>query len=261
MPTEYRKQMRTLLPYTELNKAVANLAYATIDASGGVTGVTPMQNRPWEWTENLGDSAAMEEKDNGGSKIRNTASLSLELFSAQTTGERVMQQEQNDNPNLTNTILSFEDHMYGESLFQRDWRESRILPEEATLQSPTERAEQEDQVGPLPTFGTPPHGSSSRHTSTRGGSRRPSPASSVRSRTSLHAHNAPSVGSSLRQSPMHPPQASGSSAGDPIDVDSLDPPSTSSRPAKRKADKEPSTSDDSRRSKGKSTAVPKSKKR
>ncbi|THH30406.1 hypothetical protein EUX98_g3774 [Antrodiella citrinella] len=264
MPTGYRKQMRTLLPYTEPNKAVTNLAYASVDASGAITGLSPMQNRPWEWTENLGDSSALDDKEGSErSLVKNTASLSLELFNAQTTGEHILQDEPRSNAHLVNTLRTLEDHMYGESVFERGWRDGRILPDDALRQSSTERAEHEDQVGPLPMFPAPTQSGSSRQASSRG-SRRPSPASSVRSRAS-HALNAPSVGSSLRQSPMQPPYPpSGSTAGDPIDVDSIEG-GSSSRAGKRKANKEPSGLDGqaSKRTKGKSsTAVSsKSKKR
>ena len=262
MPTEYRKQMRTLLPYTDPNKTVAHLAYATVDASGVISSLSPMQNRPWEWTENLGEIISPEDKDNNErSKIKNTASVSLELFGAQATGESVLQQTQTDNPHLTNTILSFEDHLHGEGVFQRDWRESRVSPDDPVLTSPTERAELEDQVGPLPSFSAQPQGSSSKHTSTRG-SRRPSPASSVRSRSSLHAQNIPSVGSSLRQSPMQPAHSqSGSTAGDPIDVDAFDIHSSSSRTGKRKADKDALEPASSKRAKSKSSSTSRSKAR
>ncbi|KAH8108105.1 hypothetical protein BXZ70DRAFT_1015382 [Cristinia sonorae] len=260
LPTEYRKQMRTLLPYTDPIAAVANLAYASHDASGSVTSLVAMQNRPWEWTENLGDIAVVEDKDGSDrSKVKNTASLSLDIFGAQTTGESMLQQEEIVDPRVVNTIRTFEDHLFGESVFHRDWRDSRIPPDDYLPRSPTERAEQEDQVGPLPTFPAPAQ-ASSRHASSRG-SRRPSPASSVRSRSSLHAFNAPSVGSSLRPSPMHP-LPSGSTAGDPIDVDSIAAGSSTGRPPKRAMDIDDlGNSHGTKRSKVKTTSTSKTKKR
>ncbi len=260
MPMEYRRRIRTLLPFVDLNPAVDGLALASKDASGEFTNFQPVQNRPWEWTENLGDHSPLdsriEEKPDGRNPIKNMASLPLELFSARATGERIIEQDESeDDPRIEGSLRMLQEGFSGESIFQRDWRESRIL-----LESPNSpRPENEDQVGPLPTFSA----HSQTATDRRSSSRKPSPASSVRSRGSAQGLPQASVagGSSLRQSPF---RFSGSTAGDPIDVDSIDVVSTTthSTSAKRKAIA--STVDDelevvegpvqSRRTKGKTAA-------
>lgn len=150
-----------------------------------------------------------------------------------------------------------------ESVFQRDWRESRV-----SLESPkSPRGEQEDEVGPLPTF--PSH--SQNATDRRSSSRKPSPASSIRSRSSAQGLQPSAAGgSSLRQSPFLN-RYSGSTAGDPIDVDNLDLPSTTTQSTSVKRKAMASAQDDdveivegpvaSKRSKGKSAARPKAAKR
>ena len=91
-PQEYRTRLRTLLPFVALNPSVAGLAYATRDASGTLTITQPVQNRPWEWTEYLGDVPPGEVNpradEPAGTRIeerasvRNSASITLELFGA-----------------------------------------------------------------------------------------------------------------------------------------------------------------------------------
>jgi mediator of RNA polymerase II transcription subunit 12 len=72
-------------------------------------------NRPWDWVESLGDNAPGEAPSEGG--IRNNASLSLELFAARATGDSVRSEK---NPR------GFHDALGGESVFARDWAETRI---------------------------------------------------------------------------------------------------------------------------------------
>ena len=59
MPVEYRSRVRALMPYVEPNLAVADLAYVSKDSSGTILtsegSVIPVQNKPWEWSEYLGD--------------------------------------------------------------------------------------------------------------------------------------------------------------------------------------------------------------
>lgn len=261
MPLEYRRRIRTLLSYVSPNLAVANLAYVSQDPTGH-TSVTPVQNRPWEWTEHLGEVSPTESKPEDKDKdepvtIKNSASLPLELFAARVTGERVL--SHNDDPRTEFAITTFQDDVACGNIFQRDWRETRA----PHLLHP-DRAEQEEEVGPLPTFKDIVQGSGERHSN----SRRPSPASSIRSRGSA-GH--PSSGlSSHRQSPSGLTRFTGSTAGDPIDVDSIEFSATSHSGSKRKSVPldddveiiEGPVPSDSKRAKGKTAAKPRpSKKR
>lgn len=115
MPTEYRQQLRCLLPYPPPHEGVADLVYASLDPSGQIVPGHPVMNRPWDWVECLGDNAPGDAPTEGG--IRNNASLSLELFAARATGDSVRSEK---NPR------GFHDALGSESVFARDWAETRI---------------------------------------------------------------------------------------------------------------------------------------
>ncbi|OSD03951.1 hypothetical protein PYCCODRAFT_163808 [Trametes coccinea BRFM310] len=231
MPPEYKARLRTMLPYVALNPVVEDLVYATRDASGTIVHAVPVQNRPWEWTEYLGDVPGAEPRggaderagDDGRPTVRNSASLSLELFEARLTGDRVIPAEGTalkDDLMAEENLRALQDDLYAEGAFRRDWRETRVSLNDAPT-APTARpsrsAEQEDSGPPLPGFGG--HAAAAAAADARTSSRRPSPASSVRSAASGQLGSA----TSLRQSPAHPlSRLSVSTAGDVIDVDALE---------------------------------------
>lgn len=149
--------------------------------------------------------------------VKNSASLSLELFGARTAGKHIVVDDAEKTDHLLEGTLSrLQDTTYTESIFRRDWRESRL--EQNTLVSGgVQSIEQDDQLGPLPHFGSP----TVEH---RSNSRMASPASSIRSRSSAQ----PVFSTSLRQSPQSQLQRmTGSTASDAIDVDSLEMSTTS----------------------------------
>ncbi|KAH9858392.1 hypothetical protein C2E23DRAFT_767676 [Lenzites betulinus] len=218
MPPEYKDRLRTMLPYVALTPAVQDLVYATRDAAGTLVPSGPVQNRPWEWTEYLGDvpgadarpPAADAHDKSGRPAVKNTAALSLELFEARLTGDRVIPAHTASPSGLMEeTLHTLQDDVYAEGAFARDWRETRIALDAVPATSARARAEQHDGSGapPLPAFnthGTPGAGASG--LDARASSRRPSPASSVRSAASAHAHSRLSV----------------STVGEVIDVDALE---------------------------------------
>jgi mediator of RNA polymerase II transcription subunit 12 len=132
MPTEYRQQLRCLLPYPPPHEGVADLVYASLDPSGQTVPGHPVMNRPWDWVECLGDNAPGDASTEGG--IRNNASLSLELFAARATGDSVRSEK---NPR------GFHDALGSESVFARDWAETRIL---LTDESSARREEEDTGV-------------------------------------------------------------------------------------------------------------------
>ncbi|KAF9819188.1 hypothetical protein IEO21_02359 [Rhodonia placenta] len=221
MPPEHRSRMRALLPYVALNQTVADLAYATRDASGALHPVQPVQNRPWEWTEHLGDippgdpAAPAADKDKDGpnehATVRNSASLALELFAARMTGETLVPAY--DDARVDAAVRTFQEGTAGESVFIRDWRETRVALPDELAGAGRGRMEHEDD---------PPAATSSQ---------RASPALSVRSgRGSAHP-SGPSSTASIRQSPAqgHAVQhqlsrlsVSTSATSEIIDVDSFD---------------------------------------
>ncbi|TFY65710.1 hypothetical protein EVG20_g5379 [Dentipellis fragilis] len=235
MPAEYRQQLRALLPYSSPNESTMDLAYAFSDANGQTVIGAPVTNRPWEWAENLGDVAVPDPKEDAqpedrhrGSPptVKNSASLPLELFTARATGDPLASVMAQDDPRTEATVRSFHDSLSSDTVFARDWRETRTnLNSEVVIGASHMRSEEDDEVGALPSF--PSHEQKV--------SRRPSPTSSIRSRGSARM----SAGSSSRRpSPAQAAfsRASGSTAGDAIDVEMIGTSSTTSRrSSKRKA--------------------------
>lgn len=224
-PQEYRTRLRTLLPYVELNPAVAGLAYATRDASGSMTIVQPVQNRPWEWTEYLGDVPPGEVNprtdERAGTRIeehasvRNCASLALELFGARATGEILVPAHARGDQRVDAVLRTFQDDRSGESVFARDWREARVLLSD---ESKLGAGHDDEQAGVPAAHAVGQY---------QGASRRGSPALSNRSGAVRMAGSSSS--GSRRQSPAtstavgHPlSRLSVSTASEPIDVDAFD---------------------------------------
>jgi len=210
MPLELKHQFRTLLPYVAVNPAVRSLFYTSRQPDGTLVYHGPVQNRPWEWTEYLGDDNPDE--------FRNSGSLPLELFDAKLTGDNLL-----DSGGLSERAGSFlrslRNDVVSENVFERDWREGRV---------------------PLQTGSPPEYGSrlgandeededaNSKVQRGQQNSRGASPASSILSRISAASFRSPSVSSQLSR-------RAGST--DVIEVDSLA--STSStRTQKRKATQE-----------------------
>ncbi|KIK68882.1 hypothetical protein GYMLUDRAFT_67582 [Collybiopsis luxurians FD-317 M1] len=120
---EARKKLLSILPYFPSVASVKDLSNAHRDANGNFVIDTPVLNRPWEWTENLGDPAG----DMGqGEVIKNSASLNLLSFGARMTGEKIPPDIYRTDPRILGNLRTFEDSFSEEGLFQRDWRESRV---------------------------------------------------------------------------------------------------------------------------------------
>lgn len=236
-PQEYRTRLRTLLPYVALNPAVAGLVYATRDASGALTIVQPVQNRPWEWTEYLGDVPPGEVNprtdEHAGTRIeehanvRNCASIALELFGARTTGEILVPAHARGDQRVDAVLRTFQDDRSGESVFARDWREARVLLSDEAKLSTGHDDEQTD---------VPAAHAAGQY---QGASRRGSPALSNRSGAVRMAGSSSS--GSRRQSPAtstavgHPlSRLSVSTVSEPIDVDAFDFVAVTTSSAKRK---------------------------
>ncbi|KAL4074347.1 hypothetical protein J3A83DRAFT_4509821 [Scleroderma citrinum] len=196
-PPDFYTQLCSLLPHLPPNSVVKDLVHAHRDSSGQLIYSSPVQNRPWEWIENLGEAASDDSLPRlPESTIKNVGSLSLELFAARQTGDHILStslspnkdSHAHTNKRLEGDMRSFEDGMTAESIYKRDWRDARLEAHRDVHAGPTEGTSGEgiDDIGPF----TIPIGQ------TRSGSRRPSPASSIRSRGSAHGSIA-----STRQSP------------------------------------------------------------
>lgn len=272
MPVEYRQEIRFLLPFVSPNTAIAELGYVSKDNSGAEN-LVPVQNRPWEWTEYLGDPVAPDRKDDRGAEetscIKNSASISLELFSARPTGERIVVSGTSDvNLRVDGDVRALQDEQLGESVFKRDWRETRVDPERA-LSGPVKG--QDDANSGIPNAPNNASSSEGRHSSSQS-SRMASPASSVRSRGSVQPFGGPFNPSPASASFS---RFTGSNAGDPIDVDSLDMPVSAVTGQSKGKRKMPDIAEDdeveilegasssqaAKKPKGKTVAKPRAKKR
>jgi mediator of RNA polymerase II transcription subunit 12, fungi type len=186
---------------------VATLVNAHYDATGSLVYGHPVLNRPWEWMENIEEPLSPdleEENKNEGLKpryvVKNSACLSLETFAARATGDglapkcEVARDEGN--------IRLFEDGLSAESVFKRDWRESRVALDIGTHFGQARIRAEADEGGVAPGLNQP-----------RGEKRsasRASPASSTRSRTSTQQSVSSSTSSrkqSLGHTSNHPPSS------------------------------------------------------
>ncbi|KAF5370753.1 hypothetical protein D9758_002110 [Tetrapyrgos nigripes] len=207
LPAEYLDQFRTILSDLPVVHSVENLNNAHRDSAGNLIIDGPVLNRPWEWTEYLGEpplsdeARATELLNKGKATVKNLGSLSLQTFGGRMTSEMLSKDS------LTKKDPSFfEDELSANSIFQRDWQESRL------------RFNKDENDGGLKSRSD--DGSSSGHRSGRRQTSRGSPAS-----TSSHSR------SSMRQSPgnMTHTRISGSVAAEPIDVDNYNVPASSSK--------------------------------
>lgn len=126
------------------------------DASGNLVFGPPVVNRPWEWIENLGEPQLLDPKEEEKEReerrrikakylVKNTGSLPLENFGARLTGEGIPTHRLFDEPSIPPAgrpltmrpppqlderaianIRLFEDRLSSESVFTRDWKETRI---------------------------------------------------------------------------------------------------------------------------------------
>ncbi|KAJ7782856.1 hypothetical protein B0H16DRAFT_1494639 [Mycena metata] len=207
------------------------------DSSGQLLLDAPVLNRPWEWTENLGELDPKEddkerEKERFGVPylVKNSGSLSLETFGARMTGDGILQTQQVDARTQAN-IRTLQDGLSADAMFKRDWRETRMEPEVGALVDPNVGRVRNETSVPLGGAG------SAQARLDKKSVPRTSPASSVLSRSSAHGSTGsrrPSPG----QSSLN--RLSISTMGDTADAESSTGSSSRRVGSKRKA----STSDD-----------------
>lgn len=242
MPHEHRKEMFFLLPYSQSVYPVDGLFYAKLDKSSGDVHYKedgPVVNRPWEWTENLGDPDNASDSDATDFAMRNflknTGSLSLETFGVRMTGDAILH-----NPNASEVgpesdrLRMFGDGMHAESVWARDFRETRVPNVERDFDGPPSAPDGGSSMYLNPhSAASSPQGSGPTRSTTHspsgghGGGSVGSSMSGMASRSSLSATGR----KSMRPSPV--PNSShtraGSSSTNPpevIDVDAYDEQST-----------------------------------
>lgn len=239
-PREYRNQVQALLRHLPPTAVVSQLATSHRDSTGQLLHDAPVLNRPWEWIENLGEPATLEPKEEDKERekgvphsVKNSGSLSLDVFGARMTGDGILQNQQGEERIQAN-IRTFEDGLSADAMFKRDWRETRMEPEVAAFVDPSMGRVRNET-------GVPLGGAGSTHTIQgrldKKSVARTSPASSVLSRSSAHG-SAGSRRPSPGQSSLN--RLSISTTGDTADVESSTGSSSQKTGSKRKAP----TSDD-----------------
>jgi mediator of RNA polymerase II transcription subunit 12 len=123
MPSSFKELIQTFFRHSINTQTMVN----------PIDDVPPAQLRPWEWLDYLGDQPLdpkeqmkeFEERRRNRTKqiIRNNASLSLELFDAQVTGESVRNANGQDGDPRT---WMFEDSLAAESIYERSWRSGHV---------------------------------------------------------------------------------------------------------------------------------------
>jgi mediator of RNA polymerase II transcription subunit 12 len=220
-----RKKMRALMPFLDAHPSVEGLVTSSKGSSKGNGMDEPVLNRPWEWTEYLGDGATPEADDESVRKlVKNTAALSLDLFDAHGTGEVLPGVvREGDSAALT----TFYDSLTTESVYARSWRDARSATADSSVPPPRSAVDVEGHEPPAWLAsqypGRTPYTSQPLVGGSRPGSRGTSPASSTYSRTPF----LPSGSGPVRVSPVH-----GNFAGTPQGAIT---PGGSRRPNKRKA--------------------------
>ncbi|GAB1521557.1 RNA polymerase II mediator complex subunit [Rhizoctonia solani] len=151
LPKEYLGRILPLLKFTSTDPCTGLALRFTQQPSRALL-ITHFPNRPWDWGESL------EEGGGSDDKIRNSASIPLELFNAEMTHDRITQPD-HDGPNrLWNSTENDEWHMKtvigSETVFQREWVDSRVLDVskreegESSDEEMVDRAEEEDDEVP-----------------------------------------------------------------------------------------------------------------
>ncbi|KAG6857783.1 hypothetical protein H0H87_004199 [Tephrocybe sp. NHM501043] len=240
LPMEHRRQLVSLLPLQPHPSSASQMVNTHRDVGGNIVYGTPVVNRAWEWIENLGEPAVLDAKEADKDReekerlecrytVKNSGSLSLDVFGARLTGDGVLRTSTEDGEHIRQGKLwSFGDGLSAESIFKRDWRETRVDSRADIGASIGHlRNEKDHETGghstqPKPEKRSTPRGS-------------PAPSSVSRS----------SALGSMRQSPSGSNHRNSSSTvSDIIDVDSAPTMDTKRPTIKRKASTAPTANDD-----------------
>lgn len=190
LPPVYRKQCLSLLCRTTTISTVPDLVNSHRDTQGNLVLGPYVVNRPWEWIENLEPSVLdrkegekeRDDKDSQKTKypVKNSGSLSLDAFGARLTGDSIVPIVADGcNLRTEGNIRSFQDGTSSDSLFIRDWRETRL---DLKLEIPTSLRSRPKSDFPV---GTGPIHTASLRPDPRT-TPKASPASSIVSRSSAH---------------------------------------------------------------------------
>jgi mediator of RNA polymerase II transcription subunit 12 len=133
---EHRRQIQALATQLSPCASVSDLVTTSRDNHDDVMLGNPVINRPWEWMEYLGDPVMdakeenrnKKEKENPIHSFKNAGAISLEMFGARITGDCIVPNMSEEvDGRMESRIREFEDGLSADTLFRRDWRETRVV--------------------------------------------------------------------------------------------------------------------------------------
>lgn len=166
MPHEFRTVIRPLLNYIPTDRYTQDLVYllnstdiATgrpandVDPEAQYQLGPPVQSKAWEWTEYIEDPAADTASEGRGERlieVKNDTSVPLEHFMARATGEALASRRSSKDESDVAPIPSrpMEDRLHRESVYERDWKDSRI-GNGASFDDPESSESEVDDPSPL----------------------------------------------------------------------------------------------------------------
>jgi len=132
-----RRRVSSLLSFVPDNAYVSSLLHSWTDPTTGETVFgPPVQDSPWEWSDSIEPHPSTSEitRENKP-ELRNSSSIPLEVFGTRPTGERVFGEVESgvsDKKKAERDMArarQLEDGLAGDSMFERDWRETRMNPD------------------------------------------------------------------------------------------------------------------------------------
>lgn len=166
MPHEFRTVLRPLLNYIPTDRYTQDLVYllSSTDIASGkpAHGVDPeaqyqlgpaVPSRAWEWTEYIEEpptDTASEGRGERSMEVKNDTSVPLEHFMARATGEPLSshRSSRDDSDVIGNPSRHAEDRLHRESIYERDWKDSRI-GNGASFDDPESSESEADDPSPL----------------------------------------------------------------------------------------------------------------
>lgn len=123
LPSSVYARLSAILPFLPQDKLGFHLARAE-KVNGEYRLVSQVRSRAWEWMDSIEQK---EDPSMLGSRVKNTAAMSLELFDVTSTGESILPARFVDDINSQSgvDIWSFRENSVSEGVLGRAWRESR----------------------------------------------------------------------------------------------------------------------------------------
>jgi mediator of RNA polymerase II transcription subunit 12 len=141
-----QRRFRQLFPILGPHAAVAGLVQPIANSINNNVSPHAVVNHPWEWTEYLGDASiqphqGLSVKSTTSNFVKNSASLSLDLFSAENTGET------RSTLTASNELVpeEFYDKISAQTIFMRSWLAERLPSNGMDINTAQVRSAQDDR--------------------------------------------------------------------------------------------------------------------